>query len=363
MNYDKDYTNEFTVDDLGRISFDVNKKSKIIMDAKDKEYKKQHKKELIKELRNGVNDMDKLFTGKIKKKKKNKDVDDQYIYEEGLIYAKSELAKLICTLNNVDYHKYISYSDLFGLEIRDLKLKKIRKNSYWFDNPWDSPEDTRSKFRFLTYLLIYVSDHLSELVDASYKANKDGKFIEYSVKIDYLANITENCIMLLANMLSFNDYSENLMMLEELLSLMHKKKLKKDVDKIQTIRIQSNALVNHSRGIFSSKAVIVDTLVKLSYLVATNEYDVKNKFIYYENYNYKNTELSEEIVCKLGKEIVKASKHNDFSPMFKIFLASSPVVNSKWPNNYNNSLLMGMLALKYYGFITNNKYIFTKNKT
>ena len=46
-----------------------------------------------------------------------------------------------------------------------------------------------SKGLFFGLGISYILDNLEFLVDMSYRINKDGKFIEYSIKNDYLLNI------------------------------------------------------------------------------------------------------------------------------------------------------------------------------
>lgn len=341
---------EFVPDEKGKLSINVAEKETLRMHDK--------KKEDMKQLRKEVNNLDEDYGLNLKHPQDM--VDNSYVYEEKIHTYRVILTKLVCLLNDADIDKYLIQQTVFGEELRKIKInKKFKKKSELFDGIAHNPSEFGFKSRFLTYLINFMIENLDKIPDACYKINKDGEFIEFEAKNEYLDTVMEYIADLIINMLEGNDYSNELLFVNELIIILDKTK-KKALKKIDKIYEQRELLQDHMRRVRSSQAVTMDTILKLTYMVSVNEYGkVRDIADIYVDFKKKDIDAVKIVIEQLGEAIIDAREDDtDVNELYRLFLVADPRLLSRWKDvNDNEPLLVGLTALKYFGFIVNNKKV------
>lgn len=344
---------EWKIDEYGNIMFDIVKKDTLkANNTKDKREKE--------EIRNQVNKLDKNQGVKLKNPKDT--IDDEYEYCDVLNSIRMALTKLVLILNQVDESNYITYNEIFGDEIKNIKVnKKFKGKSIWFDEFEYSPDDIRFKIRFLTFLSSFVIKHLKDIADICYIINDDGEFIEYESKVDYLHYTTERLCDLICNMLMNLNYGDDLLYFSEIFIYLDitSDTLKKNLKKARNLREQTDILKFRLRKFSGAdQDVSMDTLIKLSYMVATTDPKIKGIFDFPEGYKFYKGTMTKQLVQDLGNAIMHSRKNWKIPEMFKFFAKSDPLLFSRWRDiNFNDSLLVGTIALYFYSFVVNDKRI------
>lgn len=341
---------EFVPDENGKLSINVAEKETLHI------YDKQ--KEDMKQLRKEVNKLDEGWGLDLKNPEDT--IDDSYAYEEKIHTYRVILTKMVCLLNDANEDKYLIQETIFGEEIRKIKInKKFKKKSNLFDDLAHNPKSFGFKARFLTFLLNFMIEHLEEIPDACYKANKDGEFIEFEVKNEYLDTAMDSLADLITNMLEGQRYGSELLLINELIILLDSQK-KKAIKKIDKIYEQTELLVDNIRRLGSSDSIAIDTLLKLSYMVTVNDLGkVKHVVSLNPDYKKRNNNATKILIEELGESLLEAREDdNDVNALYKYFLLSDPLLLAKWSDvNNNEELLTGLCAIKYFAFIVNNKKI------
>ena len=127
--------------------------------------------------------------------------------------------------------------------------------------------------------------------------------------------------------------------------------------KIDNIYSQTDILsYNLRRFAGTSHDISMDTLLKLAYLVSVSAPNAKHVVEFCEGYKFKKGNTTRYLIENLGKSILDDSKKYGLQKMFRFFINSGPLVYSsiKQQSPY---LSVGILALKYYSFLVNDKRI------
>lgn len=341
---------EFKPDDNGKLA--------ITFTEKDTLHVYDKKKEDMKQLRKEVNEFDEQHGLDLKHPEEI--IDNSYAYEEKIHTYRVILTKLVCLLNDADIDKYLIQQTIFGEELRKIKInKKFRKKSELFDGIAHNPKDFGFKSRFLTYLINFIIENLEKIPNACYKVNKDGEFIEYEAKNEYLDTVMEYIADLIINMLEGNDYSTELLFINELIIILDKTK-KKAIKKINKIYEQTELLYDHMRRLKSSQAVTVDSILKLSYMISVNDYGkVKNVADITIEFKKRDSDAVKMVIEQLGESIIDAREdETDVNELYRIFLLADPLLLSRWKDvNEDEGLLVGLTTLKYFEFVIKNKKV------
>ena len=305
-----------------------------------------------------VNKLDEAQGVNLKKPKET--VDEKCEYYEKVMAYKYSMTKLVSMLNGIDSDKYASDSKIFGLEVRKIKINsKFKAISKWFDENDYDVNDVRFKARYITYIGTWVVEHIEDLADKCYSFNNDGKFIEYDAKLEYIENASCMLFDLIHKMLEGIPYGDELMYFNDMQVFLKgkKKNAKRAMKKINNMDEQTIILSDRGR-LFSRAAqdITADSLLKLAYLAATNSTDCKNVIEFTPGFKFRRRSECESMIAQLGRSIIKESRKNGASEMFKFFLKSNPSIYTRH-NTMSDEINVGLCALSYYAFVANDRNI------
>lgn len=312
-------------------------------------------KEKNKETQKNVNKLDTSQGVDVKHPKET--IDDEYEYEQKILAYKYTITKLISQLNGQDGNKYIRDNDIFGMQIKKIKINdKFKSVSKWFDGNDYDVDDVKFKAKFITYIGSWVCDNLEEIADKCYKFNDDGRFIEYDAKIEYVDYTASRVFDLIHKMLENISYEDDLMYFNEIQTYLktRKKTLKRNMKKIDNINRQTVILADRGRRFSRAQQdITMDSLLKLAYLSATNSPSCKGIIDFNDGYRFRKKRESETMIAQLGAAIMKQCKKNGPSQMFKFFVKSNPCIWTRHNTDWTE-VNVGLCALKYYAFIAND---------
>lgn len=341
---------EFFIDDNGDMNFDVVHKE--VLEINDGEKKNK------KELRKNVNKLDEDQGCDLKKPKQK--YDDYGEYNRLVNKYRKKLAKKLFTMNGISLKKNILDGKIFGTEIRHLEIDGyFRNKSVIFTNKSVDLDSQEFRERFCSYICSWVALNLEKIAEVSYKVNKDGLFIEYDMKIEYVQNVYNRTRNMIKNIEKGELYSSDLIYFEGLMNYIEnpKKDLKKNVNKTEKI-LSRNDLMKVRLGLFGSVSHSegFSQLLNLVYMICTNDPKKKDRILCSDSYNFFQIEETYKMIQKLGKRISDDHRKNGTPLLFKFFMACNPnlysisesVVEKK---NY----AIGCIALRYYGFLTEDE--------
>lgn len=355
-NKSKNRVTEFMTDEYGRTSFDIQQRDKVHTNVKGKEQRKQDRKELPIQ----VNKMDKEAGCDLKHPEEV--IDTPHKFEVKVNKYKYALAKYLFKLNSMKLKKHLDGNTIFGLEVQNIEVnKKFKKISPWFDKTEVNIDDPKFMIRFISYMFAWVIRHLTEIAEICYAMNRDGEFVEFESKMDYVKYTVKRAVALADKIMKNENVEDDLMYFEELMMCMEsspktKKKVLKNIDNLH----HNATLLCAEFEPFPSLAMYsqdiqMDTLVKLAYMVTTHDKKMKENLPFHEGYKFRKVSETKIILEELGKAIHKSHKKIPTPPMFKYFVDSDPVIESQFSDvNENQNLATGVVALKYLAFIINN---------
>ena len=324
------------------------KKKKIVFDAKIKKNKKEERKAL----RKAVNAFDESFGCDLKHPRML--VDNEYDYYKNVDAAKADLTTILCKMNSVNAENYVFYDDFFGSTIQKVKMKKLKKNSCFFDGNIHPYKDPVFACRFMSYLTRYLIKHLEEIVNNSYRLNKDGKWIEYEQKMDYLNTLMERYLGCMEGIFKGSSCTFDLLYFYEMTMYVELPK-KKSVGKAYEIYEVSTHLDDLS-GFFSfakESTKMIDVL-EASYMVCTNSFKIPN-FSVGNKWFYSENEVK-ELLKELGKEIRLSIDKSGVPKLFRYFLRACPEASAVWEEK-SKDFQRGMYAVAFFCFLTRNKKV------
>ena len=272
------------------------------------------------------------------------------------------LNKLISALNNYDGNKYAKDEGLFGIYVKRMKInKKFKKLSVLFDGQSYHVSNIMFKSRFITYIGSWLSSNLETIANKCYKLNSDSYYAKYEMKMEYVDTAVIHFLDFVNKILKDEPYGTDLMYLNELMTYMEspykKSKLKHVLRKAKNIDEQTMILSDRVRPLFKHQQDIsMDTLLKLSYLVATNATDSTNIVGFQGGYRFGKNAISKGMIEELGYAIIRSCKKKHVNPLFRFFMKSNPCINTRY-TGLSESMAVGIAAIYYYAFMCNDKYI------
>lgn len=315
-------------------------------------------KQKSKETQKHVNRLDRSQGVDLKHPKET--MDDEYVYEERILAYKYTITKMISKLNGQTGNKYISDNDIFGMQIKKIKINgKFKALSKWFDGNDYDVNDIKFKAKFVTYIGTWICNNLEEIAEKCYKINDDGRFIEYDAKIEYIDYTASRLFDMIHKMLENVSYEDDLMYFNEIQTYLKtgKKTVKKNLNKINNINEQTEILADRGRRFSGAQQdITMDSLLKLAYLSATNSPNCKGVVEFNDGYKFRNKRESELMIAQLGAAIMKQCKKSGPSQMFKFFIKCNPSIWTRHDTDCTE-VNVGLCALKYYAFIANRRDI------
>lgn len=349
-------TSPYTMEEFIKNEGKGHKKDKLHSDVKAKERRKKEQKELPIQ----VNKLDKESGCDLKHPEEV--IDSQHKFEVKVNEYKYKLAKYLFKLNGMKLKRHLDGNTIFGLEVQNIEInKKFKKISPWFDKTEVDIDDPRFMIRFISFLFAWVIRHLNDVAEICYAMNKDGEYVEYESKMDYVKHTVKKAVSLADKIMKNENVEEDLLYFEELMMCMESspKTKKKVLKNTENLRHNASLLCLEFKS-FPSVAmypqdVQMNTMVKLAYMVTTHDKKMKANLPFHEGYKFRKVSETKTILEELGKAIHKSHKKNPTPPMFKYFVESDPVIESQFKDvNENQNLATGIVALKYLAFIINN---------
>lgn len=318
------------------------------------------KKNDVNTLRKNVNSLDNETIPKLKKTEKSlyKDFD----YQSRLIEYKNAVTEFIRDINNVTPSQLSSIDIIFNTTTKQIKINdRFKKQSIYFNEKPRAVNNTQYIMRFISYIGEWIVSNLDKISDVYSKMDDYNEFTKYDRKIKHAENIIILYCSLVSKMIKRKNCKKEIIYLTEVQSYIqyngHKEK--KISNKINNINDQSEVLsIRLKRLSRSDQDISIDTLLKVSYLLSTNDLNCYDKIPFKSGYKFSNKEDTLYLVKQLGKKISNYTSKHKVSKLFKCFIESNPLITSKLKNiNSDRFLVLGLYALNYLAFVSNDKNI------
>lgn len=351
FQYADDVVTELDHDPNGRTLLRVLEKDKIGVND-------DLRKRLERELRLNVNSLDRDSGVDLNKPSNTIETEDDLF--DIIMNYRVILSRIVLMLNDVDNDIYINKHTIFGTSLQRIKMNSKFKNmSRLFDDIRCGPNSKWFISRFLTHLYIWVIKNLDIIANKCYTVNNDGPFIELDAKLSYVELVVDNLSELTHALLIGSSYEKYLLFFNDIQIYLktNKRNYKKNMKKIDNIAIQGEILSYNLRKFSgASQDISMDTLLKLAYLVSVSSYSAINVVEFSEGYKFKNSSNTRYLIEQLGRSIIEDSRKYGLQKMFKFFICSDPLIQCSI-NNQTEELSVGILALKYYSFLVNDRRV------
>lgn len=309
------------------------------------------------ELRQNVNELDK--ESGVRLKHPGETVDTDFKFKKKVEKYRYALSSILFQINEMKMKKYVEKNSIYGKEVKAIAIdEKFMKKSKWFDNEEVDIETDKFVMRFITYVIAWVIKNLAVLSELSYEYNDDGEFIEYESKLDYAKYISKRTMDFVTKVLSGESFEDDLLYFQTLMILLninkdnHKKTFKKISNYHEQVRIVSDRM---DRLFIPEQAGTMNSILKLAYMVSTNDPKVKGKITYNDNYKFYKTRETREMISELGYEILKSKKKYSTPELFRFFIYADPKIYSQWVDvNEDDELAVGIIAMRFLAYIMND---------
>ena len=302
-------------------------------------------------------DLQMFLKGKGYKNKKGKWEKRYYIVMNNF---KLFLMDLICLINGIDKDD-ILFKNGFSMKNIKFRFNKDFKNLSFlhFNEAANNVNGARYRGRYLTFIYFYFFKNADDIVDELCKRldidTFEGKYQVLEKLITKLNTFTVNFTAKNA------DYSKSAKELMEIFMVSEKSDT---TDKVMTIFEQQGEIIKDAcanKNLYDDD-VIINNIIKLSYVTATGSPNVSGCPKFKEGVTYKNAKILKKQIRKLGKEIVKERRKRKRPGMYKAFTKAMPLYYSRFSDiNEDYYLNVGTKALSYLKFLLNdkkcNKYI------
>lgn len=348
----------------------MSKMKKVIMEGKSKYNIKSGDTLInINELTKAVNDYDKKFGIKIKKR----DMWNEPLAYKNVLEAKCDMniASLICIVNGIDCKEYFETDNSefgYGTISKPISTYDAVFTDYsllyWNYNKRYSVNSLMFRCRFLTLVMSQMLDRIDKITSNMC----DNRFHYKHSKTEYQIVLTKNIMNHLITFINIminpdNSYKNIILKMNEYLSYTKNKvnheKLRNLLNNhiIETRKSMTKSPFNGEK--FLSDDVCIFNTLKIAYMLATDrtDVDVLPKFKHIENATVKH-DLS-KLIEALGDEIIYSTKGKKYNPMFRAFVEASPSIYSQFYKEakHNDSLRFGILALGFTSFVMNDYYV------
>lgn len=295
-------------------------------------------------------------------------VDTEIAFRRKVEKYKLALAKYVLKLNKISLDEYIIDETIFGTYVKDIEIsKRFRRSSKLFNGGELDMDDEKFVKRFITYIFAWVIKHLHDIATSSYVLNDDGEFIEYESKLSYTKYTVKNAIRLADKLINGEDVDRELLYFDEILFATQigegkKKRTGHIIECVETLYNKTGTLALDLRPFpnvpMYGQAETFESMLNLAYLVSTHDYKHRQQFEVKPSYRFWRHNMTKEYIAELGEAILKSRDKFDVPVVFRSFVLSDPKLGSRWGDvNEDKALAVGVIALRYYGFITGNQYI------
>ena len=314
-----------------------------------------------KKMFNKVNALEREMKGekpmKEKTKKKLKSVKKKRAkYQITLTQFKIFLFELICAINGFDKDDYL-YHD--GLTMKPkFKFDKLFKELSLLKYDKEEKDDVNSlqfRGRFATKILIYFFKNIDDIIDVIAKdSNKDTYQFRYGFLNDMIKKINKFVITYLSK--EYN-YREHLQRLIEYMYITERRN-KEAIDVTKTFEVQSQFVKRACKTKEYDEDLMVNNIIKLAYVMATNKMNVKKCPEYEEGITAKDYMRIKDQIQGLGHAILKRREKEKTPALYKCFTKAMPLYYSKYPDiNEDLEVNVGTKALVYLKVLIDDPYV------
>lgn len=264
-------------------------------------------------------------------------------------YRKTQIIKLIYILNKMSPDDVKFKKNIFKENKIDYSISNtFREKSVYFNSDIAS-KPSSFNIRFATLFGSSIIMSLDNLINFEYRNNKNKIIDEYLWKNSYVDSTTRNLVNLVIELVRNKDYQNNLHNFYYKSSILSSNNDVKDIDKkidkiVKQIGILEERIIDNE----FEDDILMDTVLKLSYLLATNKLSSKNIIEVKDNFSLGSSKKRYNLIEQLGEAIIKTYNKKDLNMMFKCYYNADP--NLKYHRG-KTEFNMGLTSLSFYDFI------------
>lgn len=293
---------------------------------------------------------------KKKKKKKGKALlSEKDLYDINLVNFQISLYKMLLTMNNMGEYPYLLKDAGSLILTKDVEINREFKKASSLN--WSKPEDIDSlvfRGRFATLLTYEMIQHSHEIVKRIFKDVEEGekKYHSYNVILEEF--MTRVGYFITTFLTSDYEYADHLIQLYEVLLFV----TQRDEEIINKIKETKKFLIENCYDPSFDSGILCNNIMKLAYVLSTENLNVKRTPEYVENINYHDPLITQQQIGKLGVAIMKRRKKEDVSLLYDCFQEADPKIISKFPFvDECPELIIGHRALELLKLFIGNKNV------
>ena len=270
------------------------------------------------------------------------------------------IIELILMINDIEPTDIVVASK-YGTLIDSFGFNKKFKEASKFD--WDS-ESTSAinslafRGKFLTLLLFWILDNSEDIIDAVYEYYPDKK--KASIKRQVLKTIITRTDLFVVNFLCQDTLYSDAMY--DILDLTILSSGSDHIAKIMSNYQTQRAFIKDAlAGDEYEKPLIWHNVIRLAYMMATNNRNFKNLPDYDKNLDLYDPDVVKESIGRLGLAICinRTNSKKKKPEIYKIFTKANPVIDSSFEDvNDHIELKVGTKALIFLAFIINDPALY-----
>ncbi len=276
--------------------------------------------------------------------------------EDRITALKIYLSSIICTINNLDKEKYIGDGSL--IDNIDFNDSECRNDSRIFNDKEIAvklPVNSKMfKVRYLSLLLASIVKNFDDIMEANTKETDS----------EYLTNFTRLVVDLSINILKNKSYGDSL---NKVLCTLWKADSNKELDDMIELYNEYLSRVNdgakHKLLTNKTTKALEETenaelICQLAYTAVNGNDYCGTKTLDTDNFSMKDKESISVLVSSLGEMIKERREDNVLFKGYTMFSNCNPEIFTKLVNiNKDNSVNVGLYAIVYLSFISDNKNI------
>ena len=302
-------------------------------------------------IRKEVNKLDKMQDVKLKHPKSISC--NNYEFSVSLNIHQRIINQEIARINGLNPDKYLN---------KLITFEELKKKSPLFENYKDVDQFSYEFYmRFISLMMVYSAENLEDISKALYIRNGKKKWIKYEMKDEYIKMATNKLISLARGTLQEKIYHNELLEFFEVFQYIRKlkkKNIKNNYEKITIVHDMSEDLGFKIKSLlFKNSNMSIDTLIKLTFLVSTNECKVDEIVPILDKFSFHDKKTSDEIIKILGGKIRNSWKENGIPVMLKLFMYSCGFFVNDTNNADDINFDIGKICINFFSFIINNKTI------
>lgn len=279
-------------------------------------------------------------------------------FEISAANLETSLAAVLCDINGIPRDTYFETTNDDELVIKDEGIN-INDKNFMSQSilRWDVIMDPKT----YTFRLRVLSHYIQSLITGSLEKmtkNRFGNFNKYEESYQKISDIYDDVIYLIRQVT--NNYEYRNILLKNILYSSYRRKDSNNKDKNRLIIKATNDLTELiPRSLFFSSGEddkIIFTIVRLSYILASGDYDLTNLPKFKKIEGIKINDNNEYILVALG-DAIKDVKFNKRPELYKAFINSKPTMRSRYAVSKYDEIPTAISALYFLDWVMDDKYI------